>query len=168
MNLWKCLVLSQIIITTAYASLWQDLRGVSAFRAGDYERAAALFMMSNQADGYYNAGNAYAYLGRYKEALKAYDKALAMNRANQDARYNRQLIEALLKKQQKQQSQAGHKKEPKPDIKPAKQEEKPQEKLEKTPQQQSTDQWLNTIPDDPGGLLREKFLRDYLRRRGES
>ncbi len=29
---------------------------------------------------------------------------------------------------------------------------------------QSTEQWLNMIPDDPGGLLRQKFLRDHRRR----
>ncbi len=31
-------------------------------------------------------------------------------------------------------------------------------------QQQAQQQWLRLIPDDPGGLLREKFLRDHLRR----
>jgi Ca-activated chloride channel family protein len=30
--------------------------------------------------------------------------------------------------------------------------------------QQAKDQWLRLIPDDPGGLLREKFMRDHLRR----
>jgi Ca-activated chloride channel homolog len=29
---------------------------------------------------------------------------------------------------------------------------------------QAKEQWLRLIPDDPGGLLREKFLRDHLRR----
>jgi len=30
---------------------------------------------------------------------------------------------------------------------------------------QSTEQWLRQIPDDPGGLLKQKFLRDYIRRK---
>jgi len=30
--------------------------------------------------------------------------------------------------------------------------------------QQAKEQWLRLIPDDPGGLMREKFLRDHLRR----
>lgn len=30
--------------------------------------------------------------------------------------------------------------------------------------QQAKEQWLRVIPDDPGGLLRQKFLRDHLRR----
>lgn len=29
--------------------------------------------------------------------------------------------------------------------------------------QQANEQWLRQIPDDPGGLLRQKFLRDYER-----
>jgi len=32
-------------------------------------------------------------------------------------------------------------------------------------QQHAKEQWLRLIPDDPGGLMREKFLRDYLSRR---
>jgi Ca-activated chloride channel family protein len=31
-------------------------------------------------------------------------------------------------------------------------------------QQQALDQWLRRIPDDPGGLLRRKFARQYQRR----
>lgn len=35
-------------------------------------------------------------------------------------------------------------------------------------QQQSTKQVLRRVPDDPGGLLRRKFMRDYQRRQLES
>lgn len=38
---------------------------------------------------------------------------------------------------------------------------------EKREQQHANEQWLRLIPDDPGGLLREKFLRDHLKRHGE-
>ncbi len=31
-------------------------------------------------------------------------------------------------------------------------------------QQQADQQWLDAIPDDPGGLLRQKFLRDHYRK----
>lgn len=34
---------------------------------------------------------------------------------------------------------------------------------EQTEQQQATEQWLRRIPDDPGDLLRQKFLRDHQR-----
>jgi Ca-activated chloride channel family protein len=32
---------------------------------------------------------------------------------------------------------------------------------QQTAQQQATQQWLDSIPDDPGGLLKQKFLRDH-------
>lgn len=38
------------------------------------------------------------------------------------------------------------------------------ELAEEQAQDQVIEQWLNRVPDDPGGLLREKFKRDYQRR----
>ncbi|WP_133127624.1 tetratricopeptide repeat protein [Legionella nagasakiensis] len=40
----------------------------------------------------------------------------------------------------------------------------PEPSQSKQEQQQAKEQWLRLIPDDPGGLMREKFLRDHLRR----
>jgi len=34
--------------------------------------------------------------------------------------------------------------------------------------QAAKEQWLQLIPDDPGGLMRQKFLRDYLKRHRHS
>jgi Ca-activated chloride channel family protein len=39
--------------------------------------------------------------------------------------------------------------------------------LEQQLSEQAADQWLRKIPDDPGGLLRRKFLYQY-NKRGES
>ena len=33
-------------------------------------------------------------------------------------------------------------------------------------QQQALEQWLRRIPDDPGGLLRRKFIHQYKNRQG--
>ena len=38
------------------------------------------------------------------------------------------------------------------------------ESQEEHERQQENEQWLRLIPDDPGGLMREKFRRDYLRK----
>jgi Ca-activated chloride channel family protein len=43
----------------------------------------------------------------------------------------------------------------------------PGEKLDLSESQQALEQWLRRIPDDPGRLLREKFRREHLRRRGK-
>ncbi len=39
---------------------------------------------------------------------------------------------------------------------------------EEMEQQQSLEQWLRKVPDDPSGLLREKFRYEYNKRRRES
>ena len=36
----------------------------------------------------------------------------------------------------------------------------------RTEQQLAEDQWLRRIPDDPGGLLRRKFLIQHMQRQG--
>jgi len=45
-------------------------------------------------------------------------------------------------------------------------EDKSAEDAERKEIRQATEQWLRRIPDDPGGLLREKFRRENLRQRG--
>ena len=42
---------------------------------------------------------------------------------------------------------------------------KSQEDLE---QEQAMKQWIQRIPDDPGGLLRNKFLYQYQQRQGDT
>ncbi|MFA5959000.1 MAG: tetratricopeptide repeat protein [Tatlockia sp.] len=204
-----------------------EWKATAAYRAGDYAKALAQYNAFKNEFGFYNAGNAMAKLGQYKEAIKAYDKALALNPGNKDAQFNRKLLSDLLKKQTKQQkkeknnegkqdkdnpnqsasggqneagkdsqnnatNQDGQKNQnpqdnatnPKQDA--SKNEQKAQkpeqnlkenasekgkaeeaQSLEAREKQQAKNQWLRLVPDDPGGLLREKFLRDHLRREGE-
>lgn len=71
------------------------------------------------------------------------------------------------KQQQKKSQQHNQAKAPKsqnnqPKSKTHKQPESSQPKLT-SQQQQNLKQWLQQIPDDPGGLLRQKFLRDHMR-----
>ena len=194
----------------------EDWRAIAAFRAKDYQQAANLFAKSNTADANYNLGNALAYLGKYQEALTAYDKVLANNKNHKDAEHNKKIVEKLLQKQKKQEQEQEQDKnktnkdrskapeeknnsnsknqesqnQPKTgqnnpeQQKPSKTPAKPKNskssnanKSNKTQKQEDIkhengnnkmqEQWLKLIPDDPGGLLREKFKRDYLRRRGE-
>ncbi|HAT1775115.1 TPA: tetratricopeptide repeat protein [Legionella pneumophila] len=234
-----------------------DWAASAAYRAGDYEQAAKLFNELKTEQGYYNQGNALAHLGKYEEAIRAYDKALAFNPNNQDALYNRKLISELLKKDkekkksqnqqdkdqqnqdkqnqdkqnknQQNQDQQNQDKQNKDQQNQDKQNQDKQNKNQQNQDQQNQDkqnkdqqnqdkqnqdkqnkdqqnqdkqnqdkqnkaqqnkvqnkkndkqegeiqsesnqekqlakeQWLRLIPDDPGGLMREKFLRDHLRR----
>lgn len=174
-----------------------DWAASAAYRAGDYEQAAKLFNELKTEQGYYNQGNALAHLGKYEEAIRAYDKALAFNPNNQDALYNRKLISELLKKDKEkkksqnqqdkdqqnqdqqnkdtqnkdQQNQDQQNQDKQNQAQQNKDQNKKNDKQEGEIQSESNqekqlakEQWLRLIPDDPGGLMREKFLRDHLRR----
>lgn len=73
------------------------------YKAGDYAAAAKGFADMNTDTGHYNRGNALAKANQLAEALKAYDQALKLNPAMDDAKKNRQLVEEALKQQQQQQ-----------------------------------------------------------------
>ena len=115
-------------MASTWADLWQrpDQQAAKALAAGDYAKAAALatdasrrgsaeykrgnyqlaldnFSRSTGADADYNRGNALAKLGRYQDAIAAYDKSIKENPGDEDARANKAAVEALLKQQQAQQ-----------------------------------------------------------------
>lgn len=210
---------------------WQ---AAAAYRAGHYAQAAKQYQVFKNEHAYYNQGNALAQEHQYQQAIDAYNQALKINPKNQDALYNRGLIQELLNKSknqksenqqnQKQQSNPSNQQQGqeqpnrdqqnsnKPDQQknrnqpdserkqddnspsPGKQDRQDNEQQNKRPrqqdqnrspkkksedlkqapsaqereQQEAKDQWLRLIPDDPGGLMREKFLRDYRRRHGGS
>lgn len=81
---------------------WQ---GAARYRAGEFEAAAGALDSTDDADSRYNRGNALARLGRYPEAVAAYDEALQRQPDHADARYNRELVQQALAQQQQQQQQ---------------------------------------------------------------
>jgi Ca-activated chloride channel homolog len=204
-----------------------DLRGSALYRAGDYDRAAEVFANGDAPNALYNRANALARAGKLEEALKAYDRVLEQQPQHEDARFNRDLVEQLLKQQQNQsgekgdksgdpsdrqqdgnqqgsdnqsdgQSQSGQDQSDQPpgqqqnesegqqsaeDEASGQDEQQPQSagsdareqdaqqseaeapaELETAPLSQGQEQWLRRIPDDPGGLLRRKFLQQYQQR----
>ncbi len=79
-----------------------DWRAGAAYRAGDYKTAEADYAKAGGADGAYNRGNALAKLGRYEDALAAYDEALKLAPDMADAQANRGAVEEFLKQQKQQ------------------------------------------------------------------
>lgn len=77
------------------------LRGVAAYRAGDYAAAAQAFAAGSGSDASYDHGNALARQGHFEAAIKAYSQALKLNPRNADAAANRESIKDWLRKQKK-------------------------------------------------------------------
>ena len=231
------------------AELFSDQRWKAAahYKAGDYETALQQMETLDSADASYNRANALARLGRLEDALEGYDEALKLDPDNEDAAYNRKLVEEALKQQQQQQqdqsqqgdgeqgdneqqdqqqqsdqsseqqgqesqnqqqdqqsgqdatqseqqdSQDGQEKGEQTDQQQGEsevqqQDEEAAQQSEQTQQDKGSDeessrqalsqqdqqqtlseqaeaQWLRRIPDDPGGLLRNKFKYQYGRQR---
>jgi Ca-activated chloride channel family protein len=91
--------------TTDAAELFSNRawRGIAQYENGDYEAAAENFASLESADGYYNQGNALARFGHLEEAVAAYDRAIELDPAMEDAKINRDLVQRYLEEQQQQQ-----------------------------------------------------------------
>jgi Ca-activated chloride channel family protein len=62
----------------------------SLYRAGKYEEALQFWNSDETEDTQYNRGNALAKMGRFEDAIKAYQQVLEQNPQHQDASYNKQ------------------------------------------------------------------------------
>ena len=82
-----------------------EWKGAAAYRSGDYEKAIEHFSQQNHSRANFNSGNALAFAGRLQESLEAFGRVLADNPQDADAQYNQDLIEKLLKEQQKKKQQ---------------------------------------------------------------
>jgi Ca-activated chloride channel homolog len=76
---------------------WQ---GVADYRSGAYGEADKRFAADASPTGHYNRGNALARQGRFQDAINAYDATLRATPTDEDAAFNKALVEKLLQKQQ--------------------------------------------------------------------
>ena len=199
------------------AELFQqrDWKATSHFRAGDYEAALEQWQGLEHSGAHYNRGNTLAKLGRFEEAIEAYNETLRLDAGHEDAAFNKKQIEDMMKQQQqqdqqqnqeqsdqnqdqqqdseqsagqgeKQQQESGEQpqnenqqssgseqdqqsaeNQPEPQNQNDENEQQAQQesdqlaKMEEKMSEQAAEQWLRKIPDDPGGLLRRKFLYQY-------
>lgn len=160
----------------SWASLWKksnpDWRAVSYYRQKNYKSAIQELKHPKTTLSYYNLGNALAFSHQYQAAIAAYTKALELDPNNKDAKYNRELLKKLLKQSQRQKrkrkrKQNQQKKQSKNNPKKQNKTSESKHKKSKPKKQSKTDiktrRWLERVPDDPGGLLRQKFIRDHYR-----
>lgn len=129
--LWSLVLLCLLPVDNTYAFEWSDLwqtkdqqgiealqqgqpgraaqlfenpgwKGSALYRDEDYQNAASQFDNIDSTDGLYNLGNAFAKQMRLEEAIEAYDEALNLDPDNEDAAFNRQLVQQLIDQQQQQ------------------------------------------------------------------
>ncbi len=89
-----------------------EWRAAANYRAGNYQAAAEDLQGVDNAEADYNRGNALAQQGQLQEAINAYDAALKRDARHADAKFNRDLVEQMLKNQpQSEQQQPSDKSE---------------------------------------------------------
>lgn len=83
-------------------------KAAAYYKAGEFRKALESYNKlegKQTGDEFYNQGNALAQSGQLEQAVKAYDKALALKPDDADAKYNKELVEKELEKQKQQQEQ---------------------------------------------------------------
>jgi len=90
------------------ASLFEnpDWKAAANYKAGAYDKALESLVPKpdeKNSNVLYNQGNALAKSGQLEPAIKAYEKALALNADDNDAKYNKELVEKALEKQKQEQ-----------------------------------------------------------------
>lgn len=78
---------------------WQ---AAARYREANYEAAVEALSELDSARAQYNLGNALARSGQLEQAIAAYDQALEEEPSNEDALFNRDLVQDLLEDQQNQ------------------------------------------------------------------
>ncbi|OGV36838.1 MAG: hypothetical protein A3E88_00455 [Legionellales bacterium RIFCSPHIGHO2_12_FULL_35_11] len=148
----------------------QNWQAYAAFRAKDYKSAAELYAKSRTLNDYYNQGNSLAFQGKLQDGIDAYNKALQINPNDADVIYNKKTLDDLLKQQKENNSSNNSQSKNQNNNNMKNKDNKNNQQNKQNPtdkdKQQMKNQWLKLIPEDPGGLLREKFKRDHLRRSG--
>ncbi|MGZ5011278.1 MAG: VWA domain-containing protein [Methylobacter sp.] len=108
-----------------------DWKAAAHYKAGEYDKALEDLKSSKSESSAYNQGNALAKAGQLEEAIKAYEKALAVNPNDSDAKHNKEIVEKELEKQKQDQKQ-----DDKQQSKDDSQQNKDKEQSEKSGEQQ--------------------------------
>ncbi len=117
------------------AQRFEDARWKASalYRDGKYTESAEQLKEPQTADDWYNKGNALAKTGNLPAALKAYQQAIDIEPGQADAKFNKELVERALQKQEQEQKKQEQEQEQK---KPGQEQKKPGQEQEKSGQKQ--------------------------------
>jgi Ca-activated chloride channel homolog len=132
-------------------------RGTALYALSRYEEAAQEFLRATEAkDGslkasaFYNLGNAFAKANKFKEAIEAYKRSLALDPRDQKAKANLELAQRQLKEEEKkkQQQDDKNKKDDQKNDEKKDQDKKDQSKKDDKKDQQKKDDQKDDKKDD--------------------
>jgi Ca-activated chloride channel family protein len=91
------------------AGLFEDpeWRAVAEYESGAYAQSAARFAEQEDLRSLYNLGNALARQGEFQSAIDAYEQVLEDDPDNEDAAFNRDLLQQMMEDQESQQQNQG-------------------------------------------------------------
>lgn len=153
------------------AELFDDpeWRAAALYRQGRFHESAEVLRGLNAVPARYNRATALALAGNIESAIRLYEELLLDRPDHADARYNLKVLKQLAGMapavgEQPAQSPAEAQEEA-VDRSEGRQEMAPLAGDVDLPEgellPESSQSWLLQVPDDPGGLLRRKFLRQY-------
>jgi Ca-activated chloride channel family protein len=138
--------------------LW---RGVALFRAGEFKEASQAFAARDTAEGAFNQGNALVMLGQYDDALKRYDRALALRPGWQAAANNREIARIRGERKKLEGGETGNTDDKPDEIVFDKTKKGGEDSTVEGEKPMSDDQvralWLKRVQTQPADFLRAKF-----------
>jgi Ca-activated chloride channel family protein len=137
-------------------------RGLAFARAGDFDEALDAFALSDSAESWYNQGDALAHLGKYADAAKAYQQAIAERHAWPEAEENLALVQSLIPKPKEDKKPKDKEQEIAPNLPPDQMKFDEQGKQGKKTifakvGPTSADIWMRNIQTTPADFLRRRF-----------
>lgn len=137
-------------------------RGVAQMRAGDFKAAENTFAGLDTADGAYDQANALVMLGKYDDAVKRYDRALALRPGWSEAQGNRRIAQLRAERMKLPGADAGDQREGADQIvydKDAKNPEGQETQVTGAPMDDQAVRalWLKRVQTKPADFLRARF-----------
>jgi len=124
-----------------------DWKAAAHYKAGEYNKSLEDLKNSKSESSAYNQGNALAKAGQLEEAVKAYEKALAVNPNDSDAKHNKEVVEKELEKQKQEQKQQNQQKDDKQQSKGDSEQNKDGEQSEKSDEQKQSEEKPEQKPE---------------------
>jgi len=137
-------------------------KAASQYKAGQFEKTSETLNQDESASGLYNKGNALAQTGKLAEAIAAYKKSLEIDPENEDAKYNKALVEKEQEKQKQseqdnqQQGDESQNAEDDAEKKDQQGEQSDQSEEQQDGQQSEQDSESDSKPDDQQESAEEK------------